>query len=291
MINYTVYNLSTVVNSSQLSSMVKAINNYLISFCNDWGLASINLNIGVYNSHMGLQNDSIFILDYTDSEGSLGYHFEDNGYAIGRVFAKTILEYGGVVLYINAPGSFSVSQCLSHELLEMIGNPEINLWALDNYGNMWARELCDSVESNLIVYTLPGNIKVGLSDYVLQSWFSPDSISGPYNKKNTLSYPFQIDQNGYAIVIENITGDVVSLYGMNPTYSQSFTYSGTQSMSYIMSTQSSKFTYFYGTNSHHITYGMGTFSSSNKLLTYQNYDAMVNVNKRGVRISKIAKSK
>ena len=277
MINYTVFNLSTVVNSTNLQNMVRAINIYLTTVCNDWGLASTQLVIGNYNSHMSLQNDSIFIYDNTDQEGALGYHYETNGNAVGRVFAETLLNYGGVILYQNST-TFTVAQCLAHELLEMIGNPETNKWYLDNYGNLWAGELCDPVESNLIVYTLPGNIKVGLSNYVLPKWFSPDSISGPYDKLGVTSYPFEIASGGYAIVVEDVSGDVVSLYGMNE-FTQS-TING-----YKMTNNS--MIYNYGSSS--IVYGVGTFSSDNKLLTYQSYEKTINPNKRGVVISKRVK--
>ena len=280
MANYTLYNQSTVINNSNLQSMVKAINNYLITLCNDWGLSLIKLNIGTYNSHQPLQNNSIFIYDTTDQEDALGYHYETDGNSVGRVFAKTILDSGGAILWKDN-NTFTVAQCLSHELLEMIGNPMVNKWYLDNYSNLWAGELCDPVESNLILYSLPGNIKVGLSDYVLPTFFSPDSISGPYNKINTLFAPFMVDNGGYALVVESVSGDLIDIYGMGITYSK--TNLGTQS--YILGTSS--MTYAYGT--HSITYGVGTYSSNNKLLTMQANDRKIDMNKRSVRIVKKVK--
>ena len=212
MINYLLYNQSTVVNNTNLTNMVKAINSFLITLCADWSLTPIQLVISSYNSHIPIPNNSIFLLDYTDEEGALGYHYEVNGNAIGKVFAKTIVQYGGAILYKDR-FTFTVAQCLCHELLEMIGNAQINKWAMDNNGVMWAMELCDAVESNLIVYTLQGNIKVGLSDYVLPAYFSPDSTKGPYNKLNTLSSPFTIDTGGYSIVIVITDGYMDVVYG------------------------------------------------------------------------------
>ena len=190
-INYNIYNVSTAINNTNLQNMVKAINNFLITLCTDWNLNPIQLIIGTYNTHVPIPNNTILLMDYTDEDGALGYHYEQNGNAIGKVFAKTILNYGGVILYRDN-STFTVAQCLCHELLEMIGNPQINRWAMDNSGLLWAMELCDAVESNLIVYTLPGNIKVGLSDYILPKWFSPDSTSGPYNKLNTIIIKYAI---------------------------------------------------------------------------------------------------
>jgi hypothetical protein len=211
-INYNLYNLSTAVTTPNLQNMAKAINNFLVTLCNDWNLNPIQLVIGTYNSHIPIPNNSILIMDYTDVDGALGYHYELNGNAIAKVFAKTILGYGGVVMYRDS-STFTVAQCLCHELLEMIGNPQTNRWAMDNDGILWAMELCDAVESNLIVYTLPGNVKVGLSDYILPAWFSPDSTRGPYNKLNTIHSPFTVDSGGYSIILAINDGYIDTVYG------------------------------------------------------------------------------
>jgi len=225
MITYTIFNQSTVVNSTNLTNMVKAINMLLTSLSTDWGLAATQLVVGTGNRY---PNNTILLQDLTDDPGALGYHYEDNGKVIGKVFAKTIINYGGVVLYRDNY-TFTVAQCVSHELFEMIGNQQINKWYLDNYGIFWAGELCDPVESNLVVYTLPGNIKVGLSDYVLPSWFSPDIITRPFNKLNTLTAPFRLSPGGYAIIIDNYT--VEAIYGMSNTATYSI---GTYSSSYAL---------------------------------------------------------
>jgi hypothetical protein len=109
----------------------------------------------------------------------------------------------------------------------MIGNNQTNKWYLDNNGIFWAGELCDPVESNLIIYTLPGNIKVGLSDYVLPNWFSADSTARPFNKLNTLNTPFSLSPGGYAIIINNY--NVEEIFGLDNT--KNFTI-GTYSSTY-----------------------------------------------------------
>jgi hypothetical protein len=207
--NYPVINLSTVVNNDQFTKMIKAINIYLVTLCNDWNLQPAQLVAST--SKLTVPN-TIFIFDNTDSQGALGYHFETNGNAIGKVFAKTILNYGGAVLYKDNV-TMTVAQCLCHELLEMIGNPFINKWYLDNNGTFWAGELCDAVENNLYTILLPGNIKVGLSDYVLPNYFSADNTTRPFNKMNTLNAPFTVDHNGYAITIQG--NNIIAIYGSN----------------------------------------------------------------------------
>jgi hypothetical protein len=207
--NYPVINRSTVVSTDQFQKMIKAINPFLVTLCNDWNLQPAQLVATSYNPRTTAPN-TIFILDNSDEPGALGYHYEENGNPIGKVFAKTILQYGGAVLYKDN-STMTVAQCLCHELLEMIGNATVNKWYLDNNGIFWAAELCDAVESNLWVVTLAGNVKVGLSDYVLPNYFSADSTQRPFNKMNTLSAPFTVDHYGYAITIQG--NDVVAIYG------------------------------------------------------------------------------
>jgi hypothetical protein len=207
--NYPVINRSTVVSTDQFQKMIKAINTFLVTLCNDWNLQPVQLVASPYNPRTTAPN-TIFILDNSDEPGALGYHYEENGNAIGKVFAKTILQYGGVVLYKDN-STMTVAQCLCHELLEMIGNATVNKWYLDNEGVFWAAELCDAVQDNLWVVTLAGNVKVGLSDYVLPNYFSPDSTQRPFNKMNTLSAPLTVDHYGYAITIQG--NDVIAIYG------------------------------------------------------------------------------
>ena len=51
MINYTIFNQSTIVNSVNLQNMVKAINLFLGTVCSDWGFAPTQLIIGSGGSH------------------------------------------------------------------------------------------------------------------------------------------------------------------------------------------------------------------------------------------------
>lgn len=209
MINYTIFNQSTAVTTLNLQNMVKAINTFLVTVCSDWGIAPTQIVIGSGSNH---PNNSIYIMDYTDVDGALGYHDETAGKAYGKIFARTILGYGGAILYKDNH-TFTVASVLCHELLEMIGNNEVDKWYLDNNGILWAGELCDPVESNLIVYTLPGNVKVGLSDYVLPSWFSPDTTARPFNKANTITAPFTLDSGGYGIILVINDGYITDVYG------------------------------------------------------------------------------
>jgi hypothetical protein len=102
---------------------------------------------------------------------------------LGKVFAGTDIQY-------NQPWTTT----LSHELLEMLLDPNINLVASDAQGTFWAYEACDAVESNY--YTI-GNTKV--SDFLLPAYFDPNLKTGKFSYMGgSLTGPFTIAAGGYA---------------------------------------------------------------------------------------------
>ena len=80
---------------------------------------------------------------------------------MGKVFAGTDLKYG-----------YTWSVTASHELLEMLADPNINLTVLvqssDTAGKLYAYEVCDTCEADENGYEIDG---VLLSDFVFPSWF------------------------------------------------------------------------------------------------------------------------
>jgi hypothetical protein len=139
----------------------------------------------------------VVIVDDADVAGALGYHDETpDGRAYGRVFVSPVLDNGGTAL----SGSLSVSAVLSHEVVELFGDPDVNLWA-DNWprNEQVAVELCDPVEA--YYYTVRTRYgEVAVSDFLLPSYF--DAIGGtfPFSKMNVLHEPFDIAAGGYLLV-------------------------------------------------------------------------------------------
>ena len=135
----------------------------------------------------------INILDDADQANVLGYHAEDQaGRAYGRVFARSCLDNGGTV----TQGAWSVSTVLSHEALEILIDPSCALWADDRLG-FTSVEVADPVEGSWYDMTV-GTEQVSVSNYVLPSWF--DSAGRPpYDRLETLSRPFEIAADGYAL--------------------------------------------------------------------------------------------
>ncbi|MHA4808734.1 hypothetical protein ACX0G9_11540 [Flavitalea flava] len=136
------------------------------------------------------------IFDNSDQAGALGYHdMTAQGQPLGKVFAGTDAQYGN---------SWSVTA--SHELMEILGDPDINLTVFrqqqDGSGVLYAYENCDACEADQFGYMI-NNVLV--SDFVYPAWFEEFHLPGEqFDYGNQITSPFQILAGGY-IGIYNIT--------------------------------------------------------------------------------------
>ena len=132
----------------------------------------------------------IVLLDDADQQGALGYHdLTPAGRPYARIFVKTILANGGSL----TAGPNSVSVCVSHEALEVLGDPYCNCYA-DSPVAQYAWELCDPVEGDS--YQVNG---VSVSDFVGPRWFDPEDKGGPWDMLSVLRGPMSLAPNGYVI--------------------------------------------------------------------------------------------
>lgn len=122
-----------------------------------------------------------------DAPGAIAYHSVD-GQAVPVAFlglstCKTLDD---------------VSTAISHELCETAGDAPCNLWADDDHGDEYARELCDPVES--WSYRING---IAVSAFVTPAFFVEDSAPPyffcPDSPGLTLSGPFTLAPGGYMI--------------------------------------------------------------------------------------------
>jgi len=129
------------------------------------------------------------VLDDSDQAGALGYHdLTKDGLPLGKVFAKTDQQYGA---------SWTVTA--SHELLEMLADPFINLTA-QNGSRLWAVEVGDPVEADALGYQIDG---VLVSDFVYPSWFDPNVAADiVLDHGGTTKAPFTLAKGGYASVLD-----------------------------------------------------------------------------------------
>ncbi|HEY7375279.1 MAG TPA: hypothetical protein VIF57_24175, partial [Polyangia bacterium] len=85
----------------------------------------------------------------------------------------------------------------SHELLEMLADPNINLCAFDEANRrLYAYEVCDAVEADQLGYKI-GSVTV--SDFVLPGWFEPTHVAKNerFAFKSKVAKPFQLLHGGY----------------------------------------------------------------------------------------------
>ena len=205
-------NKSTKVNNTQFSQMLLALSNYTTNLTSAWNLAPVNIVSTPNASLTHPTENTIFLFDNTDQAGALGYHYEQNGFAVAEIFAETTLGYYGSNSILYNGSNPTVSSVLCHETFEMIVNQYANRWWMDINGNLWAAEVCDPVENDLYTVTIPGGTKVSMSNFVYPLWAIPDATRsmGQFDFLNIIHAPFTI-KNGYAIVLTNES--VVIQYG------------------------------------------------------------------------------
>ena len=141
------------------------------------------------------------VLDDTDQASALGYHdLTPEGLPEGKVFAGTDLK-------LNLQWTVTAS----HELLEMLADPDIDLAAVQsdpNTGNptrLYAYEVCDACEDDQFGYTVG---KTLVSDFVFPSWF--ESFWSPggtqFDQRHKIQQAFQILAGGYIGVLDLPSG-------------------------------------------------------------------------------------
>lgn len=141
----------------------------------------------------------LVLLDNSDQAGALGYHdLTPEGMPMGKVFVKTDMDY---------QQQWSVTA--SHELLEMLGDPDVNLTVFvqpgATSGTLYAYEVCDACEADELGYPIDG---VQVSDFVYPSWFESFWQPGAtqFDYRGHINQPLQILQGGYIGAFDVTTG-------------------------------------------------------------------------------------
>jgi hypothetical protein len=156
-----VKNLSTVVADQDVKTSLPAFQKQVSNdFAASWGIDA-KLQFAAKADKVPHDAYLLGIFDDADQAGALGYHdLARGGQPLGKVFAKTTQTFGG---------QWTVT--FSHELLEMLADPNINLTAFDEEaGRAYMYEVCDAVEADNLGYSIDG---VVVSDFVLPGWFEP----------------------------------------------------------------------------------------------------------------------
>jgi hypothetical protein len=147
-----------------------------------------------------VKNDwAMVFLDDADQPGALAYHdLTPDGLPLAKVFVRTIVQ-----------NREPVSIATSHELVEMLVDPAINMMTTGpDPKAVYAYESADPVEEESFnVNGFP------MSDFVYPSYFEifrkPGSVK--FDQVNKVQKPFQILKGGYQIVMKN--GEWTQIFG------------------------------------------------------------------------------
>lgn len=203
-----VVNLSQRLRARDLATIVDACARQLVEdVVPAWAACGVKYRpVNVYETISALPpliTDPLFILDRGADKRVYGSHFRAVT-PVGRIFMDTILDEGGasIIGIPEDPDAFAVSRVISHELVEMTVDPDLDLFATDAGGHEWDIEPCDPVQGwqYLKVAEMPwGKVPVPVSDFVRPEYYQEGS-SGPWNftTRAQLTGPFSIGAGGYA---------------------------------------------------------------------------------------------
>lgn len=119
-----------------------------------------------------------------DQPGALGYHdTTPQGLPLAKIFPLLDLQDGS-----------PLSTTVSHELLEMLGDPYLCLCVQTGDGRFWAYENCDAVEADS--YTIDG---VSVSNFVTPQYFQPphDLAGCKLDYMGLVKSPGEVRPGGY----------------------------------------------------------------------------------------------
>ncbi len=161
-ITVSVINASTVVTDDECRALVAALQKQVSQdFAPVWGIDAALVFVPT-----GGKPDSgtwwLSILDTTDRAGVLGHHdLTPDGLPVGKSFAGTDKHFGH---------SWTVTA--SHELLEMLADPDVNLavFVHSDVGNgkLYVYEVCDPCQDDSFGYDIDG---VTVGNFVYPAYF------------------------------------------------------------------------------------------------------------------------
>ena len=194
-INVSVINRSTLLEDSAIMVAMEALQSQVTNdFAPVWGVDA-QLTFVPQGGNPKPNTWWLVILDTSDQAGALGYHdLTQDGLPLGKVFAQSDLDAGT---------SWTVTA--SHELLEMLADPDINLTVFvqpsATAGTLYAYEVCDACEADAYGYTIG---KTLVSDFVYPAWFESFRTphSAKFDRQGKIAQPFQLLSGGYIGVFD-----------------------------------------------------------------------------------------
>jgi len=200
MIHIAIINASTVLPDAEVQRAIPALQKQVSKhFYPIWG---VNARL-VFTPKGVLPHKGYWwlaILDNSDVANALGYHdLSSEGLPLGKVFAGTDLQFG-----------LSWTVTLSHELLEMLADPRINLTAQIDGNTLYSFEVCDACEEDSLGYPIDG---IQVSDFVTPQWFEPGRhpAGTAFDYKRHITAPLDLLPGGYISALEFSRGKWVQI--------------------------------------------------------------------------------
>jgi hypothetical protein len=190
-----VINESTLVSDQEVATAVPALQTQVDrDFSPVWHTGAV-LSLVPRGSQPPPGQWWVVVTDDADQAGALGYHdLTSEGLPIAKVFART-----------SAGAGLPWTSVASHELLEMLADPDIDLTVFDQdgatTGTLYAYEVADPVEAQ--GYQIDG---IAVSDFVTPRWFMPGVPGGAVDFMGAASSALEILPGGYVGVFDVTAG-------------------------------------------------------------------------------------
>ena len=181
-----VFNKATVPLGVNLDALITALQEYVdLHVLPHWGTPAKLVHTADFVKGCW----ALVFLDDADVAGALAYHdLTPDRLPLSKVFVKTIAKYGE-----------SISATASHELVEMLVDPAINMMTTGPGRYVYAYEAADPVES--LSFEVDG---MPMSDFVYPSYFEVFRKAGSvkFDEMGVITKPFQLLKGGYQSVYD-----------------------------------------------------------------------------------------
>src|SRR6266571_4804334 len=148
-VTISILNVSSVLTDDEVRAAIPALQTQVQrDFAPAWGVDA-ELTFVTADTEPAAGSWWLVILDNSDQAGALGYHdLTKEGLPLGKVFAATDIAY-----------NHKWTHTLSHELLEMLADADINLTVFvqsdPRHGVLYSREVCDAFQAVRAALELP----------------------------------------------------------------------------------------------------------------------------------------
>lgn len=165
----------------ELPALVAALNTFMLrDFIPVWG-TPCKLRIAE-DGKIPAGEWAIVFLDDADIASALGYHdLTPDGFPLSKVFVR-------IAHKAKKPLSITVS----HELVEMVVDPAIQLAAFGPNNTWYALEVSDACQEEH--YVVDG---FQMTDFMYPSWFEGFRKTGKFDHLERIKQPFEILKGGY----------------------------------------------------------------------------------------------